>query len=133
MINLRIMLGMVWCIVLFIFTCTVSLTMLVNYHFIHFIFTNHPDWRDLLVVNDINLHYKKYVISKIGHFTGFFILSLIFSNFGRNKQGIVISIGYAVLTEILQLFFHRDGRIVDMMIDSAGILFAYWLCRKYIR
>ena len=76
MIYLRIMFGMVWCIVLFIFTCTVSLTMLVNYHFIHFIFTNHPDWRDLLVVNDINLHYKKYVISKIGHFTGFFILSL---------------------------------------------------------
>lgn len=131
-ITMRIVLGLVWCYVLFVCTCTVSLRFLLSDSFIHFRFTAHPNWRELWIVSDINLHYKFYVMSKIGHFSGFFILSLIFTNFGRIKKGLLLSIGYAVLTEILQLFFHRDGRIVDMFIDSAGILLAYWICGRLL-
>jgi VanZ family protein len=80
------------------------------------------------MVKDIDFHNKLYMIQKIGHFSGFLVLTLIFTDLGRQKKGILGAIGFAVLTEILQLYFNRDGRIFDMFIDSLGILSAYVLC-----
>jgi hypothetical protein len=125
---MRVLLGFLWAVILFICTCTANFQALITDHFIRFFFTGHPHWEDLLKINDINLHDKFYVIQKIGHFSGFFLLALILTVLGRRRSGIYLSIGYAVSTEILQLYFYRDGRIVDMFIDTFGILLAYVLC-----
>lgn len=114
---------------LFVCTCTINFKRLVREGVIHFSFTEKPSWSSLLTVSDIKLHNSIYMTQKVGHFSGFFILSLILTNLGTKGKGIVWAIAYAVLTEILQLFFNRDGRIVDMFIDAVGILFAYALCR----
>ncbi|WP_397376225.1 VanZ family protein [Paenibacillus sp. sptzw28] len=116
---------------IFVCTCTVSFTLLLRNHFIYFVFTPHPNWRELLIFHFSDFRDNIYLIQKIGHFSGFFILALILSNFGRYKPGIYVSISYGIFTEILQLFFLRDGRIADMFIDSFGILLAYGLCRLF--
>lgn len=124
---MRLLLGFIWMAFLFICTCTLSMKRFMYDGSIRLRFTLEPDWPSLLTVSDINLHHSFYVVQKIGHFSGFFILSLILTSAGRKKAGMAWAIGYAVLTEILQLYFNRDGRIVDMFIDTAGIMAAYAL------
>lgn len=88
----------------------------------------HPNLSDYLMVKDISLHSRIYVTQKIGHFSCFFVLTLIATIGVKSrtafKQGVMIAVGYAVFTELLQPFFGRDGRIVDVFIDSAGIVLA---------
>ena len=67
-----------------------------------------------------------WILRKIGHFIGFFILALLASNFGKYKSAFYLCIIYAALTEILQLFFFRGGRIYDVINDSLGVLLAYF-------
>lgn len=64
----------------------------------------------------------------MGHFFGFFVLALLASSFGKNTSALYGCAAYAGLTEILQLFFYRGGRIYDVINDSLGILLAYLLC-----
>ncbi|MCQ6558844.1 VanZ family protein [Paenibacillus mendelii] len=124
----RNLLGIGWGIILFICTCTVDFQELIDHLSIRFVLDRNPDWNGLFMINDMDLQDPTYVIQKIGHFFGFFVLSLIVTNRGQWKNGIYVSMGYAALTELLQLFFHRDGRIVDIFIDSAGILLAVAIC-----
>src|SRR4051812_48395736 len=113
-----------WCVCLFIGTCTANFDSFILYQRIQFIFHSHPDWEELFILTNI-FSSKSMLIQKIRHFCGFFILSLLLNYRSNNKTGLYLSIGYAVLTEILQLYFGRDGRIGDVFIDSAGIFIAY--------
>ncbi|OAB46229.1 VanZ family protein [Paenibacillus glacialis] len=124
---MRIILTTFWAFVLFVFTCSVNFHMLIRYHIVDFQFNPIPDWSELLRL-DFQWRTNDWIHRKIGHFLGFFILALLASNFGKYKSAFFFSILYAALTEILQLFFSRGGRIYDIANDSAGILFAYLLC-----
>lgn len=124
---MRIILTVLWALVLFIFTCSVNFHLLIRYQIVDFQFNPNPDWSELLML-DLQWTSHDWVQRKIGHFIGFFILALLASNFGKNKSAFLLSIFYAALTEILQLFFLRGGRLFDIANDSAGILFAYLLC-----
>ncbi|WP_054957474.1 VanZ family protein [Paenibacillus dakarensis] len=115
-----------WCVALFIGTCTESVPLLFTDFHIHLNLNSQPTWSDLWRVGAFDSN--AYIIQKIGHFFGFFILSLLMTNFGQNKKGLIWAIGYGVLTEILQPIFHRDARILDMLIDTAGALIAYYIC-----
>lgn len=51
------------------------------------------------------------------------MLAVLF--YRRSKStvlSILVSIAFALLTELLQLYFGRDGRLYDVAIDSAGVL-----------
>lgn len=124
---MRITMTVIWAICLFIFTCSVNFHLLIKYHIINFQFNPTPDWSELLKL-DFQWSSNVWVQRKIGHFIGFFALALLMSSFGKYKLAFFLSIFYAALTEILQLFFFRGGRIYDIANDSAGILFAYLLC-----
>jgi VanZ family protein len=129
---MRIILTTIWALVLFVFTCSVNLHLLIRYHIVDFQFNPIPDWSELFRL-DFQWESHDWVQRKIGHFIGFFILALLSSNFGKYKSTYFISIFYAALTEILQLFFLRGGRIYDIANDSAGILLAYLLCLMLFR
>lgn len=124
---MRIILTVIWAFVLFVFTCSVNFHLLIRYHIVDFHFNPSPDWSELLKL-DFQWTSHDWVQRKIGHFFGFFVLAILASNFGKYKSAFFFAIIYASMTEVLQLFFFRGGRIYDVVNDSAGILFAYILC-----
>ncbi|MFD1952819.1 VanZ family protein [Paenibacillus thailandensis] len=124
---MRILLTLVWAIALFIFTCSVNFRLLIEHHYVHFMFNPNPDWSELLDL-DLDFADSDWLLRKIGHFVGFGILAVLASDFGKYRTAIAYSILYAAFTEVLQLFFFRGGRIYDVINDSAGILLAYILC-----
>ncbi|XEC95498.1 VanZ family protein [Paenibacillus tarimensis] len=126
---MRIVLGVIWAFVLFLFTCSFHMWELFFSRELHFVMTKSPDFSDLFRTSDFDLKDSEWLVRKIGHLLGFFILALILTNFGKLRAGLYLSIGYAVFTEIIQLYFLRGGRIYDMLIDTAGVLLAYGICR----
>ncbi|MFB9326962.1 VanZ family protein [Paenibacillus aurantiacus] len=125
---MRMLAIVLWCGVLFVGTCTVSVSLLMSDFYVHFDFTSHAHLTDLFKL-DIMPESNLYVIQKIGHITGFFILSLLLTKGGKQPSGLIWAVLYALLTELLQPFFNRDGRLIDVLIDSIGIFGAYVLCR----
>lgn len=123
---MRIVLIVLWCFALFIGTCNESVSLIFTDFRIHFNLNSHPMWSDLWRIADF--HSNAYIIQKIGHFFGFFILSVLMTNYGRYKKGLIWAISYGVITELVQPFFNRDARILDMVINTAGTLLAYFLC-----
>ncbi|MGM0880098.1 MAG: VanZ family protein [Bacillota bacterium] len=64
-----------------------------------------------------------YISQKIGHFSGFAIFAvLLISQNKRMGKSIILAVVYAILTEFLQLYFGRHGRLYDIAIDTAGII-----------
>lgn len=112
----------IWLIFLLLFTCASNSGFWFRNEMPNFHLLLNPDFKDLF-----KLDFKStsgYIFQKIGHFIGFSILSLL--HFWRNsknvRNSIIFSVVFAMLTEILQLFFGRDGRLYDILIDSIGIL-----------
>lgn len=110
-----------WCILLFLGTCVKDVRHILTDF--QFVMNFHPEWSEFL--HKDNYRSTSYIIQKIGHFGGFFVLSALASNLGRYKSGLMFAIGYGIFTELIQPFFNRDGRILDMFIDAAGALLAY--------
>lgn len=118
-----------WGIVLFIFTCATNsgFWLTGEIPFFHWL-PNDPNYQDLFKL-DLKLTFR-YVFQKIGHFSGFAIFTVLLFRYNRSmRKSIIISVAYAVLTELLQLCFGRDGRLYDIVIDSAGILCGMFLVR----
>ncbi|WP_219833926.1 VanZ family protein [Paenibacillus sp. R14(2021)] len=119
-----------WAVLLAILTCTDSLRQLYFTHDIHFDWNPSPDYGALWSWSDINLIHKYWIVIKFGHFTGFLIMEALLYQLIRNgRVSACIAAGFAVLTEILQLYFYRDGRVYDILIDTAGIMTFYYVKR----
>ncbi|WP_239457159.1 VanZ family protein [Planococcus versutus] len=87
-----------------------------------------PDFSDLFDLSSIHLDSRLYVFQKIGHVISFAILFwLAARSIGDNTKAIVLCSLFAFFTEVLQLFFHRTGRLTDVLIDIGGIYLAYRL------
>ena len=88
-----------------------------------------PNFRDLLILSDISFESKFYLLQKIGHFLSFGVLyGLLIMWIKRPNQAFVLCAVFALFTEVLQLFFRRNGRLFDVGIDLLGVLLAYQLC-----
>lgn len=124
---MRIILTVLWALMLFIFTCSVNFQQLIHYHVIDFQINASPDWSELFKL-DFQWSSNDWIQRKVGHFLGFCLLALLASDLGKYKSAFYLSVIYALLTEILQLFFFRGGRIYDVINDSLGILLAYVCC-----
>ncbi|CAM3324003.1 MULTISPECIES: VanZ family protein [Paenibacillus] len=129
---MRTILTVLWGLVLFIFTCSLNFQLLIRYHIINFQLNPSPDWSELFKM-DFQWYSTDWIMRKIGHFLGFFILALLASGFGKSKMAFHLCVGYAALTEVLQLFFFRGGRIYDVINDAFGIGLAYLICVIYRR
>lgn len=128
---LKIIAVIVWALVLFVLTCTWNLGLLLHQGMLLFDWVPHPDFADLAIVEDTEFINPHYLFQKVGHFVGFGFLAILLMSITRNrKKAFFLAFLYAVLTEILQLYFARDGRFLDMGIDSLGILLALYIYDK---
>ncbi|WP_409303462.1 VanZ family protein [Peribacillus sp. SCS-155] len=97
-----------------------------------FTWNKSPDFSSFFNFYDITLIHPWWFMVKGGHFLGFAILKLLLYVKSKNLiVATIISILFAGFTEILQLFFGRDGRLYDVVIDSMGILIALLLVKVY--
>ena len=130
-IRVRLLLVVIWAAVLFVLTCTFRLGLFLKTRVIHFVYNPHPNFREFFDMQDINSIHHVWIVVKLGHFAGFFLLDLLLYNLTRNKLvSLALAVAFAFGTEIFQLYFNRDGRLYDVLIDSAGILLSYWLIRS---
>ena len=114
-----------WAVALFILTCNASPNQLINHHVLLFRWTTHPHFADLLLFREFDLTDPFYLFQKTGHFLGFSVLAFLLFRLTRSwKWAFTLATSLAVFTEIMQLYFTRDGRILDMGIDTLGILAA---------
>lgn len=121
MLKFLIVIG--WAMFLFVCTCTADVKDLLYNQVVFFHWVGHPHFTDLLIVHDVDLTSAFYLIQKIGHFTGFAILALLLFDLTKSrKKAFCLALCYATFTEVIQLYFGRDGRLLDIGIDSLGMI-----------
>ncbi|MBO0962190.1 VanZ family protein [Neobacillus sp. MM2021_6] len=122
-IFVKIMLVTLWGLFLLLNTWTESIEKLMYLHTFGFNWVPNPDYLSFFYFNDFTLFHPEFIKVKFGHFIGFAILDfLLFNLFKSHKISIILAILFAIFTEFLQLFFGRDGRLYDLLIDSLGII-----------
>ena len=127
------LLPFVWAVVIFICTCNLDPVSIWTHPFL-FQFNVTPKWSDLLITSDIDPTDHFYLFQKVGHFTAFGLLyALLFNWIRKYKTAFILCGSYAILTEILQLFFYRDGRLFDVLIDLTGISLSLLICKSFFK
>jgi hypothetical protein len=120
-----------WLAVLSVSLFTDNLSALLFHHAVQFRFSANPDWAGLLSLRDAHVEDLYWWFVKSGHFMGFAVLDLFILQIAKDRRkAAAISLFCAAASEIVQLFFMRDGRLLDIGIDAAGILFALFLSRE---
>ncbi|WP_312469069.1 VanZ family protein [Neobacillus sp.] len=128
---MKITLVVFWGIFLLLSTWTENLEQLLDLQSVGFSWVSKPDLLSFFYFNDLTLIHPDYLIVKLGHFIGFAVMDLLLFNLIKShKFSIGLSISLALLTEILQLFFGRDGRLYDLVIDSLGVLLVFFILKK---
>lgn len=126
--DMKPLLVFLWAAAIIVATCNNDAHAFLFDRIIDFSFNPSPDLADLLIFNDIDFTDSFYFIQKTGHFLSFALLYvLLFIWLRKRLWAASIAVAFAVLTEILQLYFERDGRLFDAFIDSLGVLLAILL------
>ncbi|WP_269748935.1 VanZ family protein [Metabacillus litoralis] len=121
--------------ILLMFICTESLFLFITEQELHFQFTRHPNLADFFLNDLRSLYDITYVIQKLGHFICFFFLAmLLYWALQRWLLVVLISVGFAFLTEVAQLFFSRSGRLLDVGYDVAGLILfiLLYMCYRFV-
>ncbi|WP_338788128.1 VanZ family protein [Metabacillus sp. FJAT-53654] len=132
---MKIFIVMLYIGMLLLFTCTESLFLFITEHELHFQFTRYPNFADFFLNDLSSLNDITYVIQKLGHFICFFFLAmLLYWALQHWLLVVVISVGFAFLTEVVQLFFSRSGRLLDVVYDVAGLMvfIGVYLCFRFV-
>ncbi|WKA57730.1 VanZ family protein [Planococcus shenhongbingii] len=124
--NTRLVIVLLWVLSIVIATCTSDARAFLFDQEVDFRFDLTPNFSELLRLDDISFSDSFYLTQKTGHFLSFALLYVLVLNWLKKSEvAFVITAAFAVFTEILQLFFERDGRFFDMGVDLLGILLAY--------
>ncbi|MEH7119234.1 VanZ family protein [Neobacillus vireti] len=127
------LLVIIWGLFLGINTWSENLGNLLYHQSIVFKWDSSPDYLSFFNFYDISKIHQYFIVVKLGHFLGFLILDLLLFNWLKNHQkALVVSLIYALLTEVLQLYFGRDGRLYDLMIDSLGVAVVYFSSKGHL-
>lgn len=125
-------LTIIWAILVLVGCCTSDPQSFFYNQYVNFNVISTPDFSDLLITNDIQWRSQFYLLQKVGHFSAFAILFfLVFNWIKRYGLTFVLCSVFALMTEVLQLFFNRNGRLYDVGIDMFGMGFAY-IVLKYL-
>lgn len=120
----RVLLILVWAGAIFVLTCTASFRGLIEFGVVRFVWDSQPLFGQLLEPLPGRIT-AAFLLQKLGHMGAFFILtSLLQTKLESKLMTLLIAAAYAVLTEFLQLYFTRDGRIFDVGFDMIGVLLA---------
>jgi VanZ family protein len=121
---LRCLFIFVWCVAILIFTCTSSFHDLIQLGVLRFRWESQPTFSDFLSPLPYELN-KGFLLQKVGHIIVFQVLTfLLLMRFKSQLVILAMGASFAVLTEILQLYFIRGGRAFDIGFDLIGILMA---------
>jgi VanZ family protein len=97
---------------------------------ISFLFNPNPNLSDLFTDSFHDTPF--YYLAKSGHIFMFTVLVLLlYSHCRRLVITILVGIFLAIGSEVLQLFFNRTGRVLDMFIDGIGIMLGVVLLVVY--
>ena len=95
----------IWAFIILVAGCTSDAHAFLYNQVIHFHVELAPNFRDLLITNDIHFIKEFYVIQKIGHIVAFGILYFFLLHWIKRQVSAFILCGsFALYTEILQLF-----------------------------
>ncbi|MBH9968206.1 VanZ family protein [[Bacillus] enclensis] len=123
-------------VLIFIFTCTEKLTRLYIEGIPRFRWNPDPDYSAFFDFTSYPFTSPAYIYQKAGHALAFCLLAaIVFMVVNRLGTTIFISAGYALITEVAQLFFYRTGCLLDVGYDMAGVLVfvaVYW-CWRFIK
>lgn len=113
---------LVWCGVILTFTCTVSFHDLIYFGVVRFQWDVNPPYLEFFLPfpSDVS---RDLFLQKLGHILAFQFLTILLLMKYKSKFLILLAASsFAVLTEFLQLYFHRGGRVFDIGFDLFGIL-----------
>lgn len=123
-----------WIVTILVAGCTADAQAFLYEQAISFHLDLSPNLKDLLITHDIHLHKEFYIIQKVGHISAFGLLYfLLLATIKRLGHAFILCSLFAFSTEILQLFFHRNGRLFDVGVDLIGILIAFFICKSLIK
>ncbi|MED2972878.1 VanZ family protein [Fictibacillus sp. B-59209] len=126
----KFLIVIVWALFLGLHTFTDNLEALLSNQSIQFIWNASPDFLSFFNLSDLTVIHPYFYLVKAGHLIGFGILDLLVFVWLRNHgKSMLLTFCFAVFTEILQLYFGRDGRLYDVVIDSLGIVMVYQLLK----
>lgn len=126
----RLLFVLIWSLIVLVATCTNDAAAFLYDQKIGFSFDLTPDFTEFLRFDDIDFSDSFYAIQKTGHFLSFALLYVLVLNWLKKREAaLMATAAFALFTEVLQLFFERDGRLFDAGIDVLGILLAYSICR----
>ena len=129
-----ILLAVFWAFILFLNTFTQDLSDLLSLRAITFTWVSSPVFTDFFNFSDLTEIHPFFVIVKLGHYLGFALMDYFLVRvFKKHHVALSLSFCLAVLTEVLQLYFARDGRMYDLVIDTLGIFSMYFLLKKRSR
>lgn len=121
MIIFRAMFLIIWAGVIFLLTCVSNFRELTNSREIEFTFQGSPDLS--MFFSKIPVLTDGFVIQKMGHILAFLFLAIIvYSCFQSYYITFCVCVFYGFITEFLQLYFSRGGRLFDVGIDAVGVL-----------
>ncbi|MHC8661164.1 VanZ family protein [Bacillus amyloliquefaciens] len=110
-----------WLVFVFISALTESFHDMIVTQTVAFRFTPHPDVSGFFVFDLAELAIPEAAIQKLGHAFSFFVLTYLFFRERRSmKRAVLYALAAAFLTEIVQLFFGRNGCLRDVLIDGLG-------------
>lgn len=124
--------ALLWAAGILIVMCTSSAQAFMYEQVLNYEFNFTPDPSDLFITSDVDLTDAFYLLQKAGHILSFGILYMLVFNWLRNHyKAFVLCILFAFCSEVLQLFFERNGRLFDVGVDLIGILVAVAIIRQF--
>lgn len=117
---------LIWGFILMLHTWTNNLGALLRNQEVGFKWVTSPNFLSFFYLQDISTIHHYFIIVKTGHFVGFAVFDyLLFKWLKNHKLSLGVSITFALMSEVLQLYFGRDGRMYDWVIDSLGAFMVY--------
>lgn len=113
---------LVWCGAILTFTCTVSFHDLIYIGVVQFQWDFNPPYLEFFspFPSDVSM---ALLLQKLGHILAFqFLTILLLMKYRSRFLSLILASSFAALTEFLQLYFNRGGRVFDIGIDLIGIL-----------
>lgn len=130
-LRFKLLFVVLWAIGILVVICTSDAEAFVYDQTLNYVLDFTPDFSELLITSDVGLTDAFYLLQKAGHVLLFGILYLLVFNWLDNrKNAFFICSLFALSSEVIQLFFQRDGRLLDVGFDLMGIFLAYGLCNS---
>ena len=108
-----------WTMAILLMTCTTRFELENNVLQIYFSWTSRPEFGDMFLKLPTELT-EPFILQKVGHLIAFVILGFLVKMQTSTNKSILFILFFAMLTEVLQLYLSRGGRLFDVGFDLIG-------------